>query len=94
MPFKLDTQIGDVWISADNGETFEKLGRINNVDITSESEKYEDSIICSEIIKEYNTTFTCNIPTYFTTKAFLRAIMSNNWLKMHGIPMRRKNEDS
>lgn len=90
MPFKLDKQIGDVWISANNGETFEKLGRINDVDITSELEECDDSIICSEIIKDYSTTFTCDIPVHFTTNTFLRAIMNNNWLKMHKIPMRRR----
>lgn len=90
MPLKLDTQIGNVWVSADNGETFMKLGGINSVDIISKAEEYDDSIICSEIVKDRSATFTFDIPAHFTANTFLRAIMSNNWLKMHRIPMRRR----
>lgn len=87
MPTKDENNGGIHLYYASNGRTFERLGRIEDVSMEA-SDVIPEEIIIS-LKSEMEFTATLNM-----TQTFQRYVfgfpMPNNWLKMHGLPMRRK----
>ena len=84
---------GELFVSAD-GITFEPLGEISEVKLDP-VEAEPDTGILQSMDLGGEMTFECECP-HILMIALLWACLSlqipNNWLKMHGLPMRRKEK--
>ena len=73
----------------DGNGVLHKLNRIESPNIEPAFDSKKDSDMISQ--REMGNSFEICFKTPKTTvRSLLRAIMPNNWLKMHGYPMRRK----
>lgn len=69
-----------------NGRTFERIGRIEDVSIET-----SDVIPYSQMDLKSEMEFTATLGMTQTFQRYVLGFpMPNNWLKMHGLPMRRK----
>ena len=93
MPPK-DTPTGSLYYSTDDGKTYNELGV--TIDASAGCMPYEpsdDEILEFLYPKEREMTFTATtITNRFLMQLLLgnKKYIPNNWLKMHGYPMRRK----
>ena len=86
MPTKNVNQ--NVYMVDEKGEMYE-INKIENLDIEPvfDSEQYFDTILPRGIGDTFELSF--EVPKA-TVRSILRTIIPNNWLKMHGYPMRRR----
>lgn len=79
-----------VFYKLDNGE-YTPVGEIKNIDAITieapEENQYED--MCIDLNRTLEITF--RLDKLFTIR-FMQAIESNNWLKRHHYPMRRRKK--
>ena len=86
MPPKDDNNGGIHPYYVSNGRTFERIGRIEDVSIET-----SDVIPYSQMDLKSEMEFTASLNMTQTFQRFVLGFpMPNNWLKMHGLPMRRK----
>ena len=94
MPPK-DTQAHELFYSTDGGETMKPLGKVTEVPDLSGTcihgeDGYEMMVVSPQ---DLEMTFTATGMLSKNLILFLfgdKHMIPNNWLKMHGIPMRRK----
>lgn len=105
MPFESMT-LNNVCVSTDGGQTYTTLGKISDVDITpihestdNDKETYFDFNTgkCFEVEMNMHwydkVILMSKLGTIRTRKDLIQALMliaPNNWLKQHGLPMRRR----
>ena len=90
MPPK-DTKPHTLMFSTDGGETMHPLGKISEAIITDDIIS-DDQTVLPFVKMDDEITFSCKFQMENSATIFLVTGKwpSNNWLKMHGIPMRRR----
>ena len=91
MPPKDITTHGPLMFSTDGGETMMPLGKISETIITDDIIPDGQTVLPFVKIDDSHT-FSCKFEMNNSVAIFLATGKwpSNNWLKMHGIPMRRR----
>ena len=91
MPPKDITPHGSLMFSTDGGETMMPLGKISETIITDDIIP-DDQTVLPFVKMDDEITFSCKFKMENSATIFLVTGKwpSNNWLKMHGIPMRRR----
>lgn len=99
MPSKeINDVTGRLYLVGEDGEPKELLRTVTGVEMDVESvEKYHPDIFKLAAMPSFldeEMTFTCNSfkikQTYYFVLNILGLPVPNNWLKMHGKPMKRK----
>lgn len=92
MPPK-DTQPHELFVSADGGETYTPLGKVSDAELTEayiEGEEGKEMVVHDGLVPWGMIDF---IADFIDRRTLLSIItgrkITNNWLKMHGYPMRR-----
>lgn len=95
MPPK-DTQLHNVFVSTDGGETYSPLGKVSDVELTGvyiEGEEGQEMVAPDGLVPWGMIEF---IADFIDRRTLLSIItgrkITNNWLKMHGYPMCRKRK--
>jgi len=82
---------GTLFFSADGGETYELVGEISDVDIATDCKDKDETSLVFQSPQEMTFTATMLINKNMIWMLFGGTKdIPNNWLKMHGFPMRRK----
>ena len=95
MPPK-NTNAGTLYLSSDGGETYKPFGEVI-VDDLMPKPGMEAALM--ELPEKYEMAFTVRLSTRFSIfepvgrALWLGETPSNNWLRLHGYPMRRRRHD-
>lgn len=93
MPPK-DTQPHNIFVSTDGGETYSLLGKMTETHLFVDDLIPEDNTKLPFIKPNDESVFTCKFNIRDNPSMFMFLATgkwpSNNWLKMHGYPMRRR----
>ena len=90
---------GTLFFSSDGGETYAHVGKVQEEgliidDLVPEDGEELPSPVSRSMKQRRETSFTCEFNIRQNPSVFMflwkGKLPSNNWLKMHGFPMRRR----
>lgn len=95
----IDGELNSKLMYSSDGENFTELKEVNgrDISITIEPSPLDDY---KSVVRGGEMTFSCSINPVelmgiilgkLESIRYYQSIKSNNWLKMHGLPMRRKS---